>query len=201
MPVSVVVPHLPEREAFFMSRCLPSIAENKPEEIFVVEDSGRRGAPWARNDGARRATREFIFFCDDDVVLEKGAFRKLIDALDLVPEAGYSYCDFSGVSIPPHVHPNGPTFTHVARPFDRKALHRGNYISTMSLIRRAVFPGFDESLPRLQDWDLWLALSEQGIYGTYVPELLFTQFFVEGSISTGPIPPEVTSRIRIKHRL
>jgi glycosyltransferase involved in cell wall biosynthesis len=198
-PVSVVVPHLPSREEFFRRYCLPSIEENDPGEIFIVGDPERRGAPWARNRGAEKASEKWIFFCDDDVILSKGIFEKMAAAAEISSSFGYAYCNYMGISISEYVHPNGKVFTHKAQPFDSRVLRTGNFISTMSLIRRSVFPGFDESLPRLQDWDLWLTLLKYEIYGVHVDETLFIQFFLDRGISHGQIPVEVTQKILDKH--
>ena len=48
------------------------------------------------------------------------------------------------------------------------------YIMTTSLIRAKDFPGFDESLKKFQDWDLWLTMLEQNKTGVWVPEILFS---------------------------
>lgn len=47
------------------------------------------------------------------------------------------------------------------------------FIHTTSLLRRNDFPGFDENIKRLQDWDLWLTMLEQGRTGVWLPEYLF----------------------------
>jgi hypothetical protein len=52
------------------------------------------------------------------------------------------------------------------------------------LLRREHFPGFDESVRRLQDWDLWLTMLEAGRTGTWIPETLFTCLPHKGGIST-----------------
>ena len=46
----------------------------------------------------------------------------------------------------------------------------------MALIRRADFPsgGWDIAIKKLQDWDLWLTMLEQGHIGVWVPQVLFT---------------------------
>jgi hypothetical protein len=40
-------------------------------------------------------------------------------------------------------------------------------------MRREVFPGFDENLESLQDWDLWLTIVARGGKGKYVPGYAF----------------------------
>jgi hypothetical protein len=57
--------------------------------------------------------------------------------------------------------------------FDAERLKKMNYIHTSSLMRRAAFPGFDESLKRLQDWDLWLTMGERGQSGVWINKPLF----------------------------
>jgi hypothetical protein len=59
-------------------------------------------------------------------------------------------------------------------PFDSEKLKQMPYIHTSSLIRREVFPCFDESLKKFQDWDLFLTIVEKGGRGAYIPEVLFT---------------------------
>lgn len=58
-------------------------------------------------------------------------------------------------------------------PFDETKLRQNNFIHTTSLLRRAYFPGFDEKINRLQDWDLWLTILERGGRGAWIPEVLF----------------------------
>jgi len=54
------------------------------------------------------------------------------------------------------------------------------YINPMALLRREHFPvgGWDESIKKFQDWDLWLTVLEAGHQGIFVPEVLY-------SVSTG----------------
>jgi len=44
----------------------------------------------------------------------------------------------------------------------------------MSLIRTKDFCGFDENIKRLQDWDVWLTMLEQGKVGVQCGFDLFT---------------------------
>jgi hypothetical protein len=58
-------------------------------------------------------------------------------------------------------------------PFDYEKLRQMPYIHTTSLIRRQAFPGFDESLKKFQDWDLFLTMAEKGGRGIFIGEVLF----------------------------
>ena len=135
--------------------------KNIAGDFFVIRIS-HSGAAAARNYGFWESCGDFIFFCDADVRLREDCLELMLQALMEQPEATYSYSDYNlGCKKMP------------GRPFDGEILKKINYISTMSLIRRARFPRFDESLKRFQDWDLWLTLLEQGKIGAYIPESLF----------------------------
>jgi len=88
--------------------------------------------------------------------------ERMARALLLHPEAGYAYCDFKF-----------GWHTFDLFDFDAERLKKGNYISTMSLLRRENCIGFDESLKRYQDWDLWKRLLEKGVKGIWVPGRMF----------------------------
>jgi hypothetical protein len=114
-------------------------------------------------NGFERSTGSLLLFCDADVMAEPTMLAEFQKALEIHPEASYAYSSFYwGRKRFP------------SRPFDPEALRDNNYVNTMSLIRREHFPGFDLSLKRFQDWDLWLTMLEQGRTGTLVDAFLFT---------------------------
>ena len=179
LPISVIVPHTVGRTDFFRNYCYPSIAANGPSEIIV--DTGLGTAPVKRNRGAKQATQPFLFFCDDDIVLSRKCLSSLHRAIG---ENAFSYCGYHGVVMNNGVHPSGKNFTLKAKPFSINAMRNMNIASTMSLLRRDKFPGFDESLYRYQDWDLWLTIIEEGGIGVAVPEELFMAFYLDAGISS-----------------
>jgi hypothetical protein len=86
------------------------------------------------------------------------------------------------------------------RDFDADSLCRGNYISTMSLIRTEKFPGFDESLKRFQDWDLWLTMLKEGDTGEFTGKCSFkTQSMPYGISSSVSMKPSVEAIMK-KHK-
>jgi glycosyltransferase involved in cell wall biosynthesis len=199
-PVSVIVPHLPSRRQFLNRFCLPSVRANEPLEIIVEEDAPPFGNGNAlRNRGAKKAKGEFVAFVDDDVVLAADYLALLCRALLENPSSAYAYCDSLEVCFPgtPPVYSGGK----VQRPgdFDPRRLCQGNYISTMSLMRRASFPGFDPDIRRLQDWDLWLTLLGRGERGTYVGQTLFWNCHIDEGITARESKENVVERIRRKH--
>lgn len=137
-------------------------AQTVPLDLVVIYDEGR-GANWARNRGARLACGEFILFSDNDIVWEPDALETLQDVLAAYPTASYAYGWYEMDNR-----------YYCQQPFDSVLLRQANYISTMSLLRIADFPGFDEHIQRLQDWDLWLTLLERGKTGIYCGCKLFT---------------------------
>ncbi|MBI4449598.1 glycosyltransferase [Candidatus Uhrbacteria bacterium] len=193
--ITIVIPVWNNRGA--LVRCLRSIELQTFQDvaIIVVDDGGvpplhdgfqipdsrfqiqlvrqeHAGAPAARNCGARETESELIMFCDADIELAPNALERMVATLDTYPEASYAYSGFRfGWKL------------FRSFPFDADRLRRMPYIHTTSLIRRAHFPGFDESLIRFQDWDLWLTMLEHDHSGVHIPEVLFTIQNTRGTMS------------------
>ncbi len=150
--------------------------------IKIISGLGHFGGNWARNYGAHLAQGEYLFFCDADIILKKDAFQKLLAAL----EAAASFKEGDAPSYPTFSKggSGGVAYAYCSfrlgwkkmpsRLFDAEQLKKCNYISTMSLIRRKDFSGFDENIKKFQDWDLWLTMLRQGKRGVFVPQVLFT---------------------------
>lgn len=152
----------------------------KNDKVKVLKGNGNNGANWARNFGTRYAQGEYLFFCDADIILRNDALEKLKNALDSKMSMGILDTANTGCVQDAHGH---PSFAYSgfklgwkifkSREFNAEELKRRNYISTMSLIKRKDFPGFDENLKKFQDWDLWLTMLKQGKRGIFVPKILF----------------------------
>jgi glycosyltransferase involved in cell wall biosynthesis len=136
--------------------------QNYPFSFQFIRFSENRGAPAARNEGYRHARGNLVMFLDADAVLLPHTLETTVKTLTEHPEADFAYSSFyfgwklfrSGM-------------------FDAAALKRANYIHTSALLRREAFPGFDESLKKFQDWDLWLTIAERGGKGMWIDEPLF----------------------------
>ncbi len=138
-------------------------------EVHVVVDQGQ-GQSWARNRGFERTAGEFVLFSDSDILWRLDAVERLLTALRRAMRkgllgswrVGYAYGGFllGGVRT---------CFDE----WDFDLLKRRNLASTMSLVRRDVFPGFDEGMRRLEDWDAWLTLAFRGYRGVFAGGPLF----------------------------
>ncbi len=191
--ISIVIPSY--QHAREIGMCLESIFQQTytEYEIIVVNDGStddthavlapyaeritlinqeNKGGNAARNRGAREARGRFLLFCDADVIMRPDMLAKMLASLVAHPEASYTYASFRF---------GWKMFRLWA--FDAAKLRTMNYIHTTSLIRREHFPGFDEKIRRLQDWDLWLTMLESGRVGVWIPECLFTCLPHKGGIS------------------
>lgn len=195
--ISIIIPAF--NAARTIGKCLESIEEQtyKDVEVIVVDDAStdetyavvdsvqrhmqyvrcvrqraNLGAPTCRNIGFRASRGEYVMFCDADIVVEPTALEQLQDALRNHPDASYAYSSFRF---------GWKKFTSYH--FDVTRLRAMPYIHTTSLIRREHFPGFDESLKRFQDWDLYLTMLAQGHTGVWVPEVLFSIMSTQGTMS------------------
>jgi glycosyltransferase involved in cell wall biosynthesis len=137
--------------------------------IFLQQQN--KGAAYSRNRGAKIATGKYLFFLDADCILQSNCLHKMLNILKQSPYA-FVYCPFywgwkkmKGV------------------PFNAEKLKHFNYISTMSMLKREYFPGFDEKLTRFQDWDLWLTIVQNGGNGILLNEYLFHCKSKRGGIS------------------
>lgn len=141
------------------------LESSKPSIPVRFFNQNNAGAPAARNHGLREAHGDYLFFCDADALLNHDCLEKLKKALDENPSASYAYPSFMW----------GKKLFKVGA-FDAEKLKQSPMIHTMGLIRRSSMTphGWDESIKKLQDWDLWLTMLDEGKTGVWVDEVLFT---------------------------
>ena len=199
LPVSIIVPLSKNRKDFFNNMVLPLLEANDVQEIIINDDEGR--APKKRNDGFKKSTQPFLFFCDDDILLPANYISSLYNVLIKNPDVSFAYTGYAGIVLHPETHPMRGNFQINAVPFNEQNLKYGNYISTMTLVRREVFPMFDENLKRLQDWDLWLTIVKNGGKGILVSNRTFFAFYLDSGITSNTNSEmDAINAIRSKHK-
>ena len=188
--ISIIIP-LYNREKE-IDRCLESIRKQSYEnyEIIVVNDRStdslsrvmkkykkifgykiefyhnqvNHGAPYTRNKGFRFSKGEYVIFCDADLILKPYTLETMLDTLRNNPQASYVYTSFIyGFK------------KFKLWEFDENKLKEMPYIQSFTLIRREHFPkkGWDETLKKFQDWDLWLTMLGEGHKGKWINQYLF----------------------------
>lgn len=178
---------------------MPLLEANMPMEIIVNDDEG--SAPVKRNVGFTQSTQPYVFFCDDDILLPAKHLEKLYKAINNT-EYGFAYSGYWGIVKYNTNHPIGKNFQIPTVEYNYNQLKRGNYISTMALVKREIFPMFDESLKRLQDYDLWLTIAERGIKGKAVFDNDFYAYYLdEGITSNTNNETQAIMTIINKHKL
>lgn len=202
--ISIIVPS--HNYGCYLSQCLTSVFNQtlKPSEVLVIDDASEddtskvvkkfpkakyykvdfRNGNKTRNFGFEKSSGDYLVFFDADNYMKRNFLENLYEVLSGDPEAAFAYCDRYNV-------PEGDISWHSLGPglwrsrnFHPNFLMLSNYIDLASLLRREFFPGFDEDLKRLQDWDLWLnVVLNMGGRGIYVPEPLFFYRIHEDSVT------------------
>ncbi len=163
--------------------------------LTLLRHPTNRGAPAARNTGARSARSDWIAFQDsDDEWLPSKLEKQLVRIQTAAGDAVACYCGLLVIGNPECQAVQARTqVTYVPRssqyPVEgdiRQSLRETSLVSTQTLIvRRDAFEavgGFDEQMPALQDWELVIRLSASGSFA-FVDEPLVLQHFSENSIT------------------
>lgn len=124
------------------------------------------GACKARNEGYRHTSGEFVCFFDSDSQLERECARAWVDTFDEKPEIGFIYAGYKWF--------DEKRQGYHSEEFDPWLLRVNNYVSSCFPLRRKFFPGWNESLRSLQDWDFWLSVVEKGAVGYFMEGFAFT---------------------------
>lgn len=175
-------------------KTIQSIKNQTYDNIQLIIEQGTDNNQLVRNRGFEKSNGKYVFFCDEDIILQPDCILKLYRSL-CTGNYAFSYCNYQ----------RSAPFNDIqyGRTFDLETLHKINYISTMSLISRNVFPGFDPDIKRLQDYDLFLTITESGHTGVWCDEVLFLAIYRKNCISLGKdlTWEESMSIVRRKHKL
>ncbi len=175
-------------------RILDKYSEKSDITILHQEN---QGAAAARNAGCKIAKGRYLHFLDSDNKTTSDYIQKAVDFLNTNPEFAVYYGKpmFFGDN-------SRPGFKTGSFNIDKLLIF--NYIDMCSFVRKSAFEqagGFDESLPRLQDWDLWLSIYEKKWKFHFQNENLYHYRIVANSIGGQNLDEimEIANKVRGKH--
>jgi len=156
------------------------------KRIQYIRHEERRGAPAARNTGIRLARGRYIAFQDSDDEWRSEKLEKQMRAFENAPpDLGVVYTSFWRIEngrknyIPPSNFKQKEGYIH-------EILLETNFIATpTAIVKKECFEKagmFDESLPRLQEWELWIRISKYYRF-KHIDEPLVNAYLQPDSIS------------------
>jgi len=158
-------------------------------DIIIINDFDGN-ANTARNKGFKNVKTKYVLFSDNDIEWEPTALQDMYDCLEKNPTISIAYGSYDI---------GGKSDTNIK--WNSSKLLERNYISTMSMVRTEDHPGFDESVERLQDWDVWLTMLENGKKGIYIEKKVFSTKIREGITKGNPLTYQKAREIvRAKHK-
>lgn len=153
--------------------------------IQYVKGESNKGANVRRNQGIQRAKGEYIAFLDSDNYWEPTKLEKQMVLLEEDKEASICFCkvrvkDARRESVVPS---QKVDCKHLG-----EILKKGNIVDTSTLlVKKSILDeagGFDETMPRLQDYELIFRLVNIFKYKVvYIDEVLVTNIIQNNSIS------------------
>lgn len=156
------------------------------ERIRYVKNETNMGANYARNRGVRMAKGEFLAFIDSDNVLFPSKLEILYKEFKKSDKLGLVFAQVQIVDL------NGTENIFPREEFRindiTEIMSYTNVIDTnAAIIKKQLFEkvgGFDESLKRMQDWDLFFrALKERDYSVRYIPKIVTINYLQNNSIS------------------
>jgi len=141
------------------------------DEIKYVHLEGNGGAARARNIGLMHSRGQYVAFLDADDLMLPHHLADLTSIIDADPEIGlvagsWQYLDEKGRRLPYEVSHERPRFDVESWLYSSPLVICGVLVSR-EWVRDV--GGFDESLERAEEWDLWLRLAHAGCPMAWVP--------------------------------
>jgi glycosyltransferase involved in cell wall biosynthesis len=152
--------------------------------LLYVRHEKNVGSNAARNTGIRLARGKYIAFQDSDDEWHRDKLQQEVPILENNLDVGVVYSGFWRIKGDDRIYfpfpSRRPRNGHI-----NESLLYGNFISTQVLMRADVLrktEGFDEKIPRLQDWELMLRLSKVCRF-RFIDAPLFTAYYTNDSLS------------------
>jgi glycosyltransferase involved in cell wall biosynthesis len=142
----------------------PLIANGADTRIVVIRNQEPGGVSAARNRGIAAARGDWIAFCDDDDLWSPDKLSRQLMAAERA-EAGWVYSGDVNIDDTLRVlsggPPNDPQDVMALLPRWNPIASGGSNVVVRSKVLSAV-GGFDPTLRRTEDWDLWIRLARTG---------------------------------------
>lgn len=224
--IAVIIPTY--NRAYVIKRALHSVLHQTYQnlEVIVVDDGStdnteeivksfadsrvryirhevRRGAPAARNTGINATRADFIAFQDSDDEWLCDKLEKQMQVFSTAgSEVGVVYTGFLRLTNNTSTYYPPPERKNISGNILESLLH-GNFIGMPTvLIKKECFAKagvFDEKMPRLQDWELFIRIAKQYEF-LLVNEPLLLAFYSNQSITTSNKYDIALKLILDKHR-
>jgi len=159
------------------------VSQYNDTRIKYIKNPKNMGGAKSRNIGVANSTGEYLSFIDSDVVWYKNKLSIQLEKLLESKTNDIVYCLFrkqkgnKWIVLPNNIK-DGHIFNE---------LLADNIVDTPSVIlKKDIFlnvGGFDESLPRFQDWDLFIRLSKKYNF-SIIKEILYDSYTLINSISS-----------------
>lgn len=159
---------------------------DKDNRIIYIQEQENRGANYCRNIGAKISKGDYIAFLDSDNYWETEKLEVQLKALkDSEEKVAFVFCDeIINNGINKYFFPDREHLKYEVG----KALLIANIVDTnTALVKRKYFEevgGFDENMPRLQDWEFFFRIvNVYGYKAIYIPKCLNKNVIQNNSIS------------------
>lgn len=156
------------------------------ERIEYIRHTKNRGASAARNTGIKVAKGEYIAFQDSDDEWVPDKLELQVKAFDNASsEVGIVYSGFYRIEADKKIYIPG---NHVVQKDGNihSELLKGNFVGTPAvLIKKECFKNnryFNEALPALEDWELWIELSKYFEF-KYIDKPLLYSYSMPNSVN------------------
>lgn len=165
----------------------PEVVANfsRPVRYLRLPHSGKPAV--ARNRALEAAIGKLVAFLDDDDIWAADKLERQIALFDRRPQLDLAYGDVRAIDREGQVSTPllSPQQRQADRLFDALLVSCFIYPSTVMAPRKRLLAagGFDESLPIVEDYDLWLRLAHRGQAG-FLPEAAVTIRRHDQGIST-----------------
>lgn len=151
----------------------------KDERIFyhrLKENSGSDTHP--KNVGIMASEGEYLAYLDDDNEFHPYHLEVLLKAFEKNPKLDLVYCD---MWIYDEDKPESAGFQAIHFDYDAQFLLNRNYIDTSEVMHKRdlafAVGGFDETLPKFIDWNMWVRMAKWGAKIQRVP-VIATNYYV-----------------------